>query len=293
MAISKLAKQVIERPLPVDKIKKRPGKGGLTFDYVTPDFVIDLLNEAFEYEWSTRIVSNAMHGDTAVVGLELTIPVADGRFICKQQFGSCDVGRGMGPGEAFKGAASDALKKAATLAGVALELYHDEEPVVGSFKAPAAAQRPAAEPISRPAPPQVAGSVPLPPRPVTIGPALKGTPAPSAHPTVPQRNPFDKKTASVVVDRPPVPVPVPQQPTQFAQHAAPVSRPHPFGNSTAPAGPNATQINALTNLAQRKDLSQSQMIGLAGCVDVTGVPKQSFEQLTHAEAIQVIKASQL
>jgi hypothetical protein len=35
------------------------------------------------------------------------------------------------------------------------------------------------------------------------------------------------------------------------------------------------------------------MIALAGLVDETGVAKQSFEQLTHAEAIQVIKASQL
>jgi len=35
------------------------------------------------------------------------------------------------------------------------------------------------------------------------------------------------------------------------------------------------------------------MIALAGIVDETGNPKQTFEELSHAEAIQVIKASQL
>jgi hypothetical protein len=58
-------------------------------------------------------------------------------------------------------------------------------------------------------------------------------------------------------------------------------------------GPNSTQLNALINLSQKKSLSQPDMIALAGVMDELGNPKQSFEELSHAEAIQVIKASQL
>ena len=127
MPLTELAKNTIERPLPQDKIKKRPGKAGMTFDYVSPDFVINLLNEAFDYRWNTVITHRNMVGDTAVVELQLTVWDAENQPIIKTQYGSCDVGRGMGPGEAFKGAASDAMKKAATLLGVALELYETDE----------------------------------------------------------------------------------------------------------------------------------------------------------------------
>jgi hypothetical protein len=68
---------------------------------------------------------------------------------------------------------------------------------------------------------------------------------------------------------------------------------NPFESQNTASGPNSTQINALTNLSERKGLSQPDMIALAGVADETGGPKQTFEELSHAEAIQVIKASQL
>ena len=98
MPLTEQAKNVIERPLPQDKIKKRPGKAGMTYDYVTPDFVISLLNEAFDYRWETNVFHQTMYTDTAVVGLNLTVWDAEDNAITKAQFGSCDVGRGMGPG---------------------------------------------------------------------------------------------------------------------------------------------------------------------------------------------------
>lgn len=304
MALTDLAKTVIERPLPKEKVRQRPGKGGLTFDYVTPDFVIDLLNEAFEYRWSTDIFHQVMLGDTALVGVRITVWDAEGNPIVKSQFGSCDVGRGMGPGEAFKGAASDGMKKAATLLGVAIELYQDEEsPAAAAAKfakpvvpprAPTSPSAPSGNaPVAPPAPPRPAVSAPVaPPAP------RPAPPVPSAAPAAPapvrKSNPFANGNGTAAVPRPappaPAPVAAPPRPISVAAAAPKVN---PFASRTTGAGPNSTQLNALTNLSQKKGLAQSDMIALAGVVDEMGNPKQSFEELSHAEAIQVIKASQL
>jgi outer membrane biosynthesis protein TonB len=301
MPLTDLAKNVIERPLPKEKIRQRPGKGGLTFDYVTPDFVIDLLNEAFEYRWSTSIFHQTMHGDTAVVGVNLTVWDAEGNPINKAQFGSCDVGRGMGPGEAFKGAASDAMKKAATLLGVAIELYQEEEtPAAAASKftkpvvpprAPTPPSAPAA-PVAPPTPPRPVASAPVaPPAPRPAPPAPVAAPqaAPARKP-----NPFATGNGTAAVPKPAAPAPAPvAAPPRPVSVAAAAPKTNPFASRTAGTGPNSTQLNALTNLSQKKGLSQPDMIALAGVVDELGNPKQSFEELSHAEAIQVIKASQL
>lgn len=297
MALTAKAKQIIEQPLPQEKIKQRPGKAGRTFDYVTPDFVIRLLNEAFDYRWDTHVFHQGMYGDTALVGLNLTVWDAEGNPISKSQFGACDVGRGMGPGEAFKGAASDAMKKAATLLGVALELYNDDETPKPQFQRPAVPQAPPAPPRppnagagvpappARPAVPRPPAPVAAPPAPPAPVPASSPRPQPAV-PSAPRKtNPFANGNPTAAVPKPVAPPPAPKT------VAAPKT--NPFASKAVGAGPNPTQLNALTNLSQRKGLSQAQMIELAGVVDETGAPKQSFEELTHAEAIQVIKASQL
>lgn len=51
-------------------------------------------------------------------------------------------------------------------------------------------------------------------------------------------------------------------------------------------------MSALTSLAAKKGLSQPDLVALAQVVDPQGAPKQTFEELTHAEAIEVVKASQ-
>ena len=307
MPLTEQARTVIERPLPQEKIKQRPGKGGLTFDYVSPDFVIRLLNEAFEYRWSTEVFHQGMYGDTAVVGVNLTVWDAEGNPVTKSQFGACDVGRGMGPGEAFKGATSDAMKKAATLLGVALELYNADEAPKQQFQRPAVPTRAPAPPAPQapapPAPPRPAAPAPpAPPVQVPAGttramprtPAAPAAPpappapvaAPAAPPAAPRKtNPFANGGQTAAIPKPAAPPAAPKT------VAAPKS--NPFASKVGGSGPNPTQLNALTNLSQRKGLSQTDMIGLAGIIDETGNPKQFFEELTHAEAIQVIKASQL
>jgi len=280
---------VLTRALPKDKIQTRPGKGGLEFSYITPDFVIDTLNEAFGSEWSTRIVSHAVFSDNvAVVGLELSVPTTDGKYVVKQQFGSCEITRGLDVGSAFKGAASDALKKCATLLGLGLELYKDEEPAAAatppqfrtppapaprpSSPAPTAPRPPVAAPPARPAAPPAPARPVAPPVPKPVGNPFSGAatanPAPLAKPTPP-----------------------PTRPAPVATPPAP--RSNPFTSNAEASGPNSTQLNAMTNLANRKGLAPSALIALASVVDSYGKPVSSFEELTREQAIQVIKAAQL
>ncbi len=273
MPLNSKALGVVTRPLPKDKIKQRPGKGGMTFNYISADLVIDLLNEAFDHRWSTTIVSSTMHENTAVVGLELTVHDADGNSIHKQQFGSCETGRGMGPGEAFKGAASDALKKAATLLGIGLELYQDDDTSSSSPRLPQAKSGSTSAGPKAPVSPPRTPSAPKPGNPFSNGsPTAAKVPGP--------------KPVAAPVRTPPAPKSAP------ATSEAP--RANPFaGRASTGGSPNSTQMNAMTNLASKKDLSQSDMIALASITDAQGNPVQSFEELTHTQAIEVIKAAQL
>jgi len=303
MALSQQARDVITRRLPPEKIKQRPGGGGMTFDYITPDVVIDILNEAFDHQWDSRVFDSKREESTVIVGIELTVRSEDGTPVVKQQYGSCEITRGLGVGEAFKGAASDGLKKSATLFGVALELYQDE-PV----STPSAPKKPAFS-----VGPGGRGGGALPPRPNAPGaPGTRPSPAPPATPTrtpptppaskaaapappappKQQGNPFDDDapttTASVPVPRPAAALPQAPRPAP----APPVAKKaDPFGGGTV-GGISPTQLNALTNIASRKDLSQVELIALATVVDTEGNPKMSFDELENAEAIQVIRAAQ-
>lgn len=274
MSLNSSVTSVLTRPLPQDQIKNRPGKGGMVFNYISADLVIKLLNEAFDYDWNTTIFSQNIYENTVVVGLELTVRYTDNNYIHKQQFGSCDMGRGMGPGEAFKGAVSDALKKAATLLGLGLELYQDDVPSNPGPKLP--------QNVSRPSVPKKTHTV------VNIPP----TPRSVINPPKPN-NPFAKKSSS------PKPISMTVGEVKFPTKAPSLASPAPprvnlFANTAGSvSGPNSTQINAMTNLAARKNFSQSEMIALANVVDEHDSPIQAFDELSHSQAIEVIKAAQL
>ncbi len=295
MSLNEQSINVITRPLPKDKIKKRPGKAGMSFSYITPDFVIETLNEAFQFNWGTRIVHQAMYDNVAVVGLELSVPAADGSPVTKQQFGSCEVTRGLGTGEAFKGAASDALKKCATLLGLGLELYRDDDTSSGPSKPPSFT--PPKTPPARPSTPQRGTAPPAPPRPpadrettVAPRPATPVAPpaAPRALPAPPNSGSFSGGGGPASVPKPAAPAP-PVAPPQ----AASAARDNPFANKSASrSGPNATQINAMTNLAKRKEITPVDLIANASVVDDLGHAIQSFEELSKDQAVQVIKAAQ-
>jgi hypothetical protein len=143
----KLAKEVITRPIPETLIKQKPGKGGN--HYITGQTVIDHLNEAFGYLWSFEALEQWVEksepkfnpkydkepqpqGPVAHVRGRLTvmIPQPDGTLfpLMKEQYGSKTVIGAQSDQESiFKAAGTDAMKKCASLFGIGLELYRDED----------------------------------------------------------------------------------------------------------------------------------------------------------------------
>lgn len=137
------AKKVLEKKLDPSWIKTRT-VGKTELSYIGGHTVIRLLNKAFNYGWSFVIVTEevvpsvpkfnkwAKEGQPTheeqppvvkVLG-RLTIP---GLGI-KEQYGSKVLIGGASEQEsAFKSASTDALKKCASLFGIGLELYGDDE----------------------------------------------------------------------------------------------------------------------------------------------------------------------
>ena len=120
-------RQLLEQPFSTEEIKQRDGSFGQTLAYVSGHTVIQRLNDAFESAWSFEIVSHEIQKDEVIVLGKLT---AEG--IIKSKFGSSRITRARETGEMIsladdlKSAATDALKKCATLLGVGLHLYADK-----------------------------------------------------------------------------------------------------------------------------------------------------------------------
>jgi hypothetical protein len=115
---------ILEQEFDQKQIKQRKGPGGITLDYVETPSVIKRLNQAFDYQWSFDIEQFEKNDKEVVVLGKLT-----GEGISKMQFGSKAITNGKGEiGDDLKAAGSDALKKCATLFGIALHLYGGDEP---------------------------------------------------------------------------------------------------------------------------------------------------------------------
>lgn len=127
---------ILSQPTPRHCIYKRKGRGGKTFEYVSIGYVIQKLDEyckAIKGTWSfdsTEISDTEMIKKTKNIVTKgtLTILTKDkARSIT--QYGSSEVkmksdGNGVVDlGDDFKGAASDALKKCASMIGVARDVY--------------------------------------------------------------------------------------------------------------------------------------------------------------------------
>lgn len=141
---------IISGKTPREAIKKRPGKGGKTFSYVPHGYVTAVLNRAFGFDWTFEIVPNG-RGDfyeyfpeteitlrkkpytrpaSCIVQGKLTIHIHNPAnpaeilgTIVKMSTGEREDAGGMTMGSLIKAAESDALKKAASRLGVALDLY--------------------------------------------------------------------------------------------------------------------------------------------------------------------------
>ena len=115
---------VLETPFTPDQIKQRKGLWGKMLDYIEGHSVIQRLNDAFESDWSFSVVEHHILDEEVLVLGKLTAGEIE-----KMQFGSNKVTRDSETkkvlclGDDLKAAATDSLKKCASLLGVGLHLY--------------------------------------------------------------------------------------------------------------------------------------------------------------------------
>jgi hypothetical protein len=115
-------KEILRRPFPPEIVKQREGQNGKMLSYLETHVVIERLNEGCD-AWSFEVVQHHVYKVEVVVVGKLT---ADG--VIKMAFGGAAItfnnaGKVVSLADDLKAAASDALKKCATLLGVGLELY--------------------------------------------------------------------------------------------------------------------------------------------------------------------------
>jgi hypothetical protein len=125
--------RVLSRPFA--EIRTRPGRSGHAMSYIEGHQVVLRLNEALAGDWSFKVLQHQVLEDEVVVLGELRAGE-----VVKQAFGGSEVtrtrdGKVVSLADDLKAAATDSLKKAATLLGVGLRLHGAEEavvPVVGA-----------------------------------------------------------------------------------------------------------------------------------------------------------------
>ena len=111
-------------------------RGGVSITYASGEQIVRRLNEVLGVGgWSFRVLKHEIHSeaDEAWALGELVAEI-DGKSVIRQQFGSQKLKRSRSNGAPLdigfdlKGAATDAMKKCASLLGVGLYLSRKEEP---------------------------------------------------------------------------------------------------------------------------------------------------------------------
>lgn len=138
MVVSDAQRTILSQQTPKNEVRLRQGKGGMMLRYVDHAYVTRLLNNAFGWAWDFEILETELMSwdgkpfEIRCIG-RLTVN-ANGARIVKTQCGSQaieflrDGSKPVTIGDAYKGAASDALKKCASLLGIALDLYDSDAP---------------------------------------------------------------------------------------------------------------------------------------------------------------------
>ena len=120
-------RELLEKPFGPEQIKQREGNFGKTLDYIEGHVVIQKLNDAFDAVWSFVILKHEILKDEVIVLGELSAGA-----IKKSQFGSSRITRVRNTGDMMsladdlKAAATDSLKKCATMFGIGLHLYNKD-----------------------------------------------------------------------------------------------------------------------------------------------------------------------
>ncbi len=118
---------------PREHVYKRPAKGGGTWEYVTGAYVEKVLNYVFGWNWDFDVLEHGREDEVVWVKGKLTVRGAQGQEISKTQFGRAEIKYRKGAkkmldyGNDLKAAATDSLKKCASLLGIASDIYGKSE----------------------------------------------------------------------------------------------------------------------------------------------------------------------
>jgi hypothetical protein len=118
--------EMLNKPFADELIKQRPGPGGRPLSYVEGAEYIKRLNEAFDGDWAFDVCEHQRYEEEIVVLGRLN---AGG--IIKEAFGGGFLTKNhsqtpVNVADSYKTAATDALKKAASLFGIGLHLYSSD-----------------------------------------------------------------------------------------------------------------------------------------------------------------------
>ena len=110
-------------PSNVIKIRQDAGTGNKPLSYVGHPEYMRRLDALFPFAWDFRTEVVGLTDTTVAVKGSLSITLADGRTITRENFGNGSINRGFPLGDAMKVAAVDALKKCCSTFGIGLHLY--------------------------------------------------------------------------------------------------------------------------------------------------------------------------
>lgn len=133
LLIAEQKKPLVEIKTPSKYILERQGTGGKMFKYVETGYVIKMLNEKFSWKgvplWDFKVIDQQIGTHQIWVKGQLTIHISDAITITKEQFGGVDIKKSRTSGatvsiaDDLKASASDALKKCASMVGIASDIY--------------------------------------------------------------------------------------------------------------------------------------------------------------------------
>lgn len=122
---------------PRDVIYQKPARGGADIDYVPGWWFVEQLNALFGYLWDFEVVEQFVGEKQVWVKGKLTVKSSSGLTVSKTAFGGSDIkkysdrsekaGQVIDIGDDLKAAATDAMKKASTLLGMAADIYGKRE----------------------------------------------------------------------------------------------------------------------------------------------------------------------
>jgi hypothetical protein len=161
---------------PFAEIRTRPGRSGQPMSYIEGHQVVQRLNEALGGDWSFKVLEHqVLEAEVVVLG---ELRAGD---VVKQAFGGSELtrsreGKVVSVADDLKAAATDSLKKAATLLGVGLRLHGAEEVV----------------PAPKPKGPKLV------PREVVAEQQAEGSAGPTQGPQAPEGNRLTKRQAGFI-----------------------------------------------------------------------------------------------